>query len=351
MRSTLNVGIVGLGSRGGRYAEVLAGLRDCELRWVCDVDPDGLEAAERYPRARATDSLDEMLSDESLDAIVVTGPLPARVAQVRAALEADKHVLVEGPLSRVADDAFDLVAAARKRALCLFIGNGALFDPALRKVKELFETGRLGEMLYLHANAQSLGEIQKNADVLWSLGARELGSILYLLEDMPVTVSAWGEAYLRPGFSDVVFCLLRFATGVTAHLHLSWLDPQTVRKVTLVGSRQMAVLDGTLPARRLTLFEHSVPLAPISGGVEKIRIQYGDIVSPVLPDDDPDVLMCQTFLAAVRRGRPLDAEARLATNVASVLEALQGSIEAGGAEQPVAPPTLRFRNVVSLSRR
>jgi len=350
MRSPVTIGIVGLENRGGRYAEVFAGLRDCELRWVCDVDR-APEAAERYPRAAAAASLDELLADESLDAIVVAGSLPARVGHVRSALAADKHVLVDGPLSMASDDTFDLAERARERSRCLLVGNGLLFHPALRKLKETVETGRLGEMLYLYGNSQGLGEIEKNADALWSLGAREIGAILYLLDDTPVTVSAWGESYLRPGFSDVVFCLLRFETGVRAHLHLSWLDPQTVRRLTLVGSRQMAVYDGIPPGRKLTLFEHSVRTPRISGALETSRIQAGDVVSPALPDDDPDVLLCQTFLAAVRRGRPLASEARLAVNVAATLEALQGSIEAGGSPQPVAPPTARLQNVIPIGRR
>jgi predicted dehydrogenase len=350
VRSPVTIGVVGLGNRGARYADVFAGLRDCELRWVYDADRV-LGEVERHPRAAASVSLDELFADESLDAIVVAGPLPARVGHVRSALAADKHVLVEGPMSMAADDTFDLAARARERARCLLVGNGLLFDPALRKLKEIVETGRLGEMLYLYGNSQSLGEIEKNTDALWSLGAREIGAMLYLLDDLPVTVSAWGESYLKPGFADVVFCVLHFATGVFGHLHLSWLDPQTVRRLTLVGSRQMAVYDGTPPARKLTLFEHVVPPPRISGGVETSRIRPGDVVSPVLPDDDPDVVLCQTFLAAVRRGRPLDSEARLATNVATVLEALQGSIEAGGTPQPVAPPPPRLQNVIAIGRR
>jgi predicted dehydrogenase len=350
MRPPVTIGIVGLGNRGGRYAEVFADLRECEIRWVCD-PTRALDAAERYPRAAATDSLDELLADESLDAVVVTGALPARIGHVRSALAANKHVLVDGPLSMAADDTFDLSARARERGRCLLVGNGLLFDPALRKLKEIVETGRLGEMLYLYGNSQCLGEIEKNADALWSLGARDIGAILYLLDDTPVTVSAWGESYLKPGFSDVVFCLLRFETGVCAHLHLSWLDPQSVRRLTLVGSRQMAVYDGIPPGRKLTLFEHSVRTPRLSGAVEAARIQVGDVLSPALPDDDPDVLLCQTFLAAVRRGRPLDSEARLATNVASVLEALQGSIEAGGAPQTVAVPAPRLQNVIPIGRR
>ena len=350
MRPPVTIGIIGLGNRGGRYAEVLTGLPDCEIRWVCDPDR-ALEADVRYPRASAANSLEELLADESLDAVVVAGSLPARITHVRSALAADKHVLVEGPLSMAADDTFDLAARARERSRCLLVGNGLLFDPALRKLKEIVETGRLGETLYLYGNSQGLGEIEKNADALWSLGARDIGAILYLLDDTPVTVSAWGESYLRPGFSDVVFCLLRFETGVRAHLHLSWLDPQTVRRLTLVGSRQMAVYDGIAPGRKLTLFEHSVRTPRLSGAIDTSRVLAGDVVSPALPDDDPDVVLCETFIAAVRRGRPLDSEARLATNVATVLEALQGSIEAGGSPHPVTCPVPRLQNVIPIGRR
>ena len=351
MRGPIKVGIVGLGTRGRRYAEVFATLRDSELRWVCGVEPGRLEAVELYPRAAPTSSLDKRLADESLEAVVVACPLPERLVAASAALAAGKHVFVEGPLSGSAEDVLDLAARARQCGRCLFIGSAVLFDPALRKLEEIVETGPLGELLYLHAENRTLGGVERSADVLWTLGARDLAAILYLLDDIPVTVSASGEAHLRPDSCDVIFCLLRFATGVNARLHLSRLDPQTVRRLTLVGSRRMAVHDETVGARGLTLFEHSISRPRPSGRAQRIRIRPGDVLSPVLPGDDPDVLMCETFLAAVRRGRPLDAEARLATNVASVLEALEASIEAGGAAQPVVVPTPRLPNVVALDRR
>jgi predicted dehydrogenase len=341
---------MGLGNRGGRYADIFARLDDCEIRPVC-APGRGTDEAARHPRATTAVSLDELLADESLAAVVVADVLPERVSHVRRALAADKHVLVEGPISMAADDTFDLAARARERSRCLLVGNDRLFDPALRKLKEIVETGRLGELLYLNGCNQGLGEIEQNAGALWSLGPREIGAILYLLDDTPVTVSAWGESYLRPGTTDVVFCLLRFQTGVRAHLHLSWLDPLTVQRLTLVGSRQMAVYDGGAPERRLTLFEHSLRAPRVRDAAQRRRIQVGDVLNPALPTVDPAVLLCQTFLAAVRRGRPLDSETRLATNVATVLEALEASLEAGGSPQTVVRPGPRLRNVIPIGSR
>ena len=350
MKAQVSIGIVGLGQRGVRYAEVFTGLRDSEVRWICDVDTRRLVMVERYPRAAATDSLDEMLADASLDAVVVAGPLPDRVGFVRAAIEMGKHVFVEGPISTVAADSFDLASLARERGRCLFIGSGVLFDPALRKLREIIETGQLGTIVHLHATHTMLADGKSTLDVLWTLGARDVAAILYLVDETPVTVSASGESYLHPDHADVVVCLVQFASGVNARLHLSRLDPQTARRITLVGSRRMAVHDGTVAAPGLTLYEHSISPPPVAARTGKIRIRPGDVLSPALPDDEPDDVMCQTFLAAVRRGRPLDAETRLATNIASVLEALELSLDAGGAPHPVLLDAHRFRNVVAIDR-
>ena len=352
MMTPVSIGVVGVGHRGQRYANAFGGLRNCEVKWFCDTDAESCEAAKRFAgaTATATRSLETVLADESLDAVVITTPLAERGDQARSALASDKHVLVDGPLSMAADDIVDLTTYARGRALCLLISNRQIFDPALRKLKESVETGRLGEMLYLYGNSQGLETVGGDGDTLSSPGARDVAALLYLLDDTPVTVSACGESYLRRGSPDVTFCYLRFANGVTAHLHLSRLDPQTVRRLTLVGTRQMAVYNHDAAMRELTLFAHSIPPMRGNGSGVGATIQLGEALSPVVRPVDTVMLECESFLAAVRKGRPLEAEARLAVNVASVLDALRDSLALGGAAQPVAPPVTQLRNVVAFRR-
>jgi predicted dehydrogenase len=349
MRTPVNIGVVGLGETGGSFTQVFDGLPNCDLRWLCDIDQGALLATRRYPHSSLTASLDDLLGDESLDAVVLATPPDTHGALVERALRADKDVLVANPLARTADDALRLTELAHARSRCLLAAETLLFHPALRKLKEIMETGRLGETFYLYGNRQGLSRARHEASVLWSLGVQEVAALLYLLDDTPVDVSCRGESYIRPGVEDVAFCFLRFATGVTAHLHLSSLDPQTLGRLTLVGSRQMVVFDALAPERSLTIHDRAVALPRAPGHGQLVRIEGdGSVVSPAIAPDDPLQALCETFLAAVRRGRPLEVEGSLAVRVVAVLEALQRSLERLGSQETVAAPARRLPNVVSL---
>jgi len=350
LRSAVRIAVVGLGETGGAFASVLGHLPDCDLAWLCDDDRAVLMEGRRSQPSALTTAIDDVLEDEGLDAVVVATPLAASGELVERALRADKHVLVARPLARTADEALGLTDLARERGRCLLTGHAVLFHPGLRKLKEVMETGRLGETFYLYANRQDFSRARREASALWSLGVEDLAAVLYLLDDTPVDVSCWGESYVRRGVGDVAFCFLRFATGVTAHLHLSSLDPQTLRRLTLVGSRQMVVFD-ELAERTLTIHDRAVvpPRGPSFG--RPLRVEGdGSVISPAIPADDPVQLMCETFLASVRRGRPLEAEGSLAVRVVAVLEALQRSLERVGSSEAVGAPTRRIPNLVSLRR-
>ncbi|NUR75262.1 MAG: hypothetical protein HOQ28_03120 [Thermoleophilia bacterium] len=207
----------------------------------------------------------------------------------------------------------------------------------------------MGETFYLYANRQDLSRARREGSALWNLGVQDLASVLYLLDDTPVDVSCWGESYVRPGVGDVAFCFLRFATGVTVHLHLSSLDPQTVRRLVLVGSRQMAVFDELAVERALTIHDRAVVPPRSPGYGPSLRVEGdGSVLSPAIPADDPLQAMCETFLAAVRRGRPLESEGSLAVRVVAVLEALQRSLDRAGSAEVVSAPARRLPNVVAI---
>jgi predicted dehydrogenase len=348
VRSAVRIGVVGLGEAGRSLAAVLEDVPHADLAWLCDADRAVLTVTKRRAGTTLTTSVDELLADESLDAVVLATPATAQAELVERALRADKHVLVTGPLARVADDALRLTELARERARCLLTAHAGLFHPGLRKLKEVLETGRLGETFHVYGNRQDFSRPHREASALWSLGVDDVAALLYLLDDTPVDVSCWGESYVRQGVGDIAFCFLRFATGVTAHLHLSSLDPQTLRRLTLVGSRQMVVFD-ELGDRTLTIHDRAAvpPRAPAHG--QPIRAEGdGSVISPGIPAEDPLQVMCETFLASVRRGRPLEAECSLAVRVVSVLEALQRSLERVGTAEPVGAPARRPPNVVSL---
>jgi predicted dehydrogenase len=352
VRTPIGIGVVGLGYWGPNLARTFDELPQADVRWLCDRSPQvRMRIRSRYPNARATADLDDLLDDELLDAVVVATPSSTHAALVQRALEADKHVFVEKPLALTPVEAARLVAEAERRERCLMVGHVLLFHPAVRKLKELVDRGHLGDLYYLYTNRQNLGKVRQDENALWSLGAHDLSVLLYLLEDQPVEASARGECYVQDGIADVVFCYLKFATGISAHMHLSWLDPHKMRRLTAVGSERMVVLDDMETERKLTIYEKSATSRQTDIFGEYVQVSFGDIVSPRLPNDEPLRLECEHFLSAVRSPGQIHTGAREAVVVVDVLDALQRSLDRGGVPVPVQGLTpAPDDRVVSLPR-
>jgi predicted dehydrogenase len=346
----VTLGIVGLGTWGPILARAFSSVPNARLTWLCDTEPAARRRiAPRHPGARVTANYSDLLADDGLDGIVIATPPATHAELALAALERNKHIFVEKPLTIHADEAERIVREASRRNRCLVVGHVLLHHPAIRKLKEVIETHQLGHVYYLYGNRQSLGRVRSDENALWSLGPHDIAVLLYLLDEAPLAVSARGESYLQKGIADVVFCHLRFPTGVSAHLHLSWLDPHKLRKLTVVGSKGMAVVDDMETERKLTIYESSAVAQPTDSFGEYVNVSFGDIVSPRLPNDEPLRLECEHFVRMVRSASPGAGSMRSAAAVVRVLEALQLSLDRNGAEVAVlensegrttAPPVL-----------
>ena len=287
------VGLVGLGYWGPNLARNFDSL--ARLTWLCDLD-DGLRASfeSRYPRARVTADFEELLADSELDAVVIATPVPTHYALARRALEAGKHVLVEKPPAMKGAEMDELVSIAEERDLVLMPGHLLLYHPGVRKLKELVDSGGLGDVLCVYTNRQNLGIVRANENALWSLGVHDLSVILWLIGEDPAEVSAHGRDFLNEGVEDVVFCYLRFPSGKIAHMHLSWLDPHKMRKMTVVGNEKMVVFDDMELERKVTVYEKG-PWKQ-SAGYGEWQTRTGDIHIPKIDTAEPLRLECQSFL-------------------------------------------------------
>ena len=214
------VGLAGLGYWGPNLARNFDEL--AELAWLCDLSAEQRERfASRYPEARLTADFDEMLADDSLEAVIVATPVVTHAELAKRALEAGKHVLVEKPPALTGGEVEELVASAEEHSRVLMPGHLLLYHPGVIRLKELIRSGELGDVLYVYGNRQNLGQIRKDENALWSLGVHDLSVILHLLEEEPTEAWARGESFLTEGVEDVVFCYLRFPSGKVAHMHLS----------------------------------------------------------------------------------------------------------------------------------
>jgi len=319
------VGVAGLGYWGPNLARNFDEL--ARLTWICDATPERLQQHEpRFPTARATSDFDEMLDDPQLDAVVIATPVPTHFDLARRALAAGKHVLVEKPPALTATEAEELCALAEERELTLMPGHLLLYHPGVKKLRELVESGELGEVLCLYGNRQNLGKIRKDENALWSLGVHDLSVILYLVGEEPDELWARGHAFLTPGVEDVVFCFLRFPSGKIAHMHLSWLDPHKMRKITVVGAEKMAVFDDMELERKMTVYEKAPEQPAHTYG--EWRTRTGDIWCPKIPNDEPLRLECGYFLGLVQGDGDRSRVASDGLAVVRTLEQLQSSLDA-----------------------
>jgi predicted dehydrogenase len=317
------VGVVGLGYWGPNLARNFDQL--AELAWICDADPAHLETfAARYPQAQATGRYEDLLEDQTLEAVVVATPVPTHYELARRALGAGKHVLVEKPPAMRGAEMDELVQLADARDLVCMPGHLLLYHPGVQKLKELVDGGALGDVLCVYGNRQNLGIIRKDENALWSLGVHDLSVILYLLGEEPEEVVAHGRDFLTPGVEDVVFCYLRFPSGKIAHMHLSWLDPHKMRKITVVGTEKMVVFDDMELERKVTVYEKGPWQRAESYGEWQTR--SGDITIPKIPTDEPLRLECEHFLALVRGDGDRQQVARDGAMVVRALERLTESL-------------------------
>ncbi len=329
----VRIGVAGLGYWGPNLARNFAALPGAELVWLCDGSQDARErAALQHPGVRVTESLDDLLGDPTLDAIVLATPVPTHASLAVAVLRAGKHCFVEKPLAQSVVDAERAVAAAADAGKVLMVGHLLEYHPGVTKLAELKDSGELGDVYYIYGNRLNLGKLRADENALWSLGAHDVSVVLRLAGgEEPVEVVAHGESYVRPGVEDVVFCFLRFESGLSAHLHLSWLDPHKERRFTVVGSRRMATFDDMALEGKVTVYDKGFD-EPTQGYGEYIT-RSGDIFSPRLPSAEPLRLECQHFVDCIVNGETPRSDGVSGLRVVRVLETLQNSLEASRRER------------------
>jgi predicted dehydrogenase len=311
------IGVVGLNYWGPNLVRNFNDI--AELSWLCDLDEQHLSSlGSRYPQAKTTTRFEDLLEDDELDAVVIATPVPTHYSLAKQALEAGKHVFVEKPPAMRAVEMEELVSLAAEKDLVLMPGHLLLYHPGVLKVKELIERGELGDVLCVYGNRVNLGIVRSNENALWSLGVHDLSVILYFLDEDPELATAQGSASIHPGVQDVVFCFLRFPSGKIAHMHLSWLDPHKMRKMTVVGDEKMVVFDDMEPERKVTVYEKRAGAAG--------ELYSGDISIPKISTDEPLRLECTYFLELIDGQHDKSKVAHDGARVVRALEMLTNSL-------------------------
>lgn len=324
------VGVVGAGYWGPKVIRNFAALPQAELTMVCDLVAARLDpVAAQYPGVRVTTSFAELLASE-VEAVAIATPLTTHYALVKQALQAGKHVLVEKPLAATTRQGAEIVALAEESDRVLMVGHTFLFEPAVEALGALVRGGELGEIRHITAQRLNLGPVRHDASALWDLAPHDIAILLDVLGCAPEAVRAQGAAYLQSGVHDVVQMELWFPGNRLAHVHLSWLDPVKVRRMTVVGSQKMAVYDD-LAADKLVLYDRGVVLSATRDGHPELLYRLGEPQPVALPRaDEPLRRQCAYFLDCVQRHIRPAPDGRLGLQVVRILERADHSLHKGG---------------------
>jgi predicted dehydrogenase len=330
---------IGCGYWGPNLLRAFGGLPGCVVKWVADPRPERQEYVRaNSPLTSATSVWRQVIEDAEVQAVVIATPAASHLELARAALLAGKHVLVEKPLAMSVAGVDELAALAAEQRLVLMAGHTFLYNAAIRRTRELIEAGELGDIYYLYTQRLNLGQVRSDVNVWWNLAPHDVSILLHLLGgERPRAIAARGVAYLQPGIEDVVFALLTWESGVTAHVHVSWLDPGKVRRVTVVGRRKMVVCDD-VGDQKVAIYDKGVERVPRLGermdfdafDGYQILHRTGDVLLPRIDAQEPLRVEAAHFLDCVRTGAPPLTGPRHARDVVAVLAAGQESLACGG---------------------
>lgn len=336
----IDVALIGYGYWGPNLARNLHQLPACRLAVCCDLDQKRLDSVRAlYPGLETTTDLRAVLDDESVKAVVIATPARTHFELVRRALDAGKHVLVEKPIAMNSAETEALIELADRQERVLMVGHTFEYNPAVLKIKSLMDEGALGEVYYIYSTRVNLGRVQEDLNALWSIAPHDISIMNFLLGAMPTEVSARGASYLSGKVEDVVFADLAYPNGVIAHIHASWLDPSKVRRMTIVGSKQMIIYDDIDPEGKVRLYDKGA--TRVYGnhvyGEFQYKLRSGDIFIPRIEMSEPLRNEVAHFIECIVEDKQPLTDGHSGLRVVRVLEAAERSIARHGAPEPVQP--------------
>lgn len=339
--SRVKVGVIGCGYWGPQLVRNLHDMPNVELVGVADSKPERLEFLRRhYPTVKAFSSHTDLL-DTDVQAVVIATPIHTHHRLAMEALAAGKHILVEKPLAASVAEAVDLIKLGQARHRVVMVGHTFLYNPAVQELRRLVGDGELGRVYYVDAARLNLGLFQRRANVIWDLAPHDVSILMYLLGTSPVAVSARGSTCVQDDVHDVAYLELLFETGVSAHVHVSWLDPAKVRRITVVGDRKMAVYNDVSLAEKIRVYDTGVG-TPMTNSFGEFQMSYrhGQVTIPYITWQEPLRLECEHFVDCVRTGKDPRTDAMQGLTVVSVLEAASESLRRAGERVAVQVPSL-----------
>ena len=337
--NTLKIGAIGCGYWGPNLIRNFVEIPTTELIAVADLDQERLQHMQsRYSQIKHTTQNYHDFFKLGLDAVVISTPPPTHYKIAKECLENNLHVLIEKPLATNSDDVRRLIQLAEDRNLILMVGHTFEYNSAVRALKEMIDSGELGEIHYIDAVRASLGLFHPTMNVIWDLAPHDISIMLHLLGQSPTSVSTRGIACVQQAVEDVAYMTMMFPNNIMTHIRMSWLDPSKTRRITVVGSKKMVVYDDVEAHEKLKIYDK---------GVKKIRrtdtfgefqfaYHYGDIISPFVRFEEPLRVECTHFEECIREGKRPLTDGYNGLRVVEIIEAAQRSLKNGGIQEPLS---------------
>jgi predicted dehydrogenase len=331
----IKVGAIGYGYWGPNLVRNFVENRSAEVVIVADLKKERLaKIKSSYPHVLVTENYKEIF-DQDLDAVVIATPPATHFALAKECLEHGLHVLVEKPITLNSKDAEELIQISKAKGLVLMVGHTFEYNAAVHELKNLIESGELGQIYYVDAARLNLGLFSRDLNVLWDLAPHDISIMLYILNRAPISVAAHGMPFVYGGIHDVVYMNMVFPDNILAHIHVSWLDPCKVRRVTVVGSKKMVVYNDIESNEKIRIYDKGVdkPEYTDTFGEFQYSYRYGDVIIPNIRLAEPLQRECQHFLDCIINHAEPRSSGVDGLQVVKIIEAAQKSLSQNGRNQ------------------
>lgn len=334
----MKIGIVGLGYWGPNLVRNFDRISKVSQLVLCDLKQERVDAMKTaYPRAQLTKNFDDLVSDPEIKAIVIsTQPLSTHYLLAKKALEHKKHVFLEKPMTSSVKEAKELIALAKKNRVLLHVDHTFEYSAPVIMVKELIKKGELGKIHSINMSRLNLGIFQRGFNVIWDLCPHDFSILNFWLEKQPRTIFASGTCHINPHIEDDAHIILNYADNLGVHIHVSWLEPQKVRKTTVVGSKKMVVYDDVEPEEKIKIYDKGVSISNVEELKKKqpadfyeaiYEYRHGDVLIPKINFKEPLADECAHFIDCIERGVPTRTPGEAGLKVIKLIEAAHKSLK------------------------
>lgn len=326
----IRVGLIGCGYWGPNYIRNFSTFSDAQITVACDLDQGKLSLlAAKYPTLKVTTTVNDILEDQDVDAIIICTPATTHYKVAKVCLEHNKHVLVEKPLTTVSSEAKELIEIAEQKKKILMVGHVFMYNSAITQIKHYLDINELGKILYIYTSRTGLGPVRNDINVCWDLAPHDIAILCYLLNKKPLYITANGACYIQQDNEDVVFSTIAFEQNIIANMHVSWLDPIKIRKMTIVGTKKMLIFNDIVPTEKIKIFDkgftYEKPLGDF--GDFQLSLRDGDILIPKIKLSEPLTEQCLDFIDCIKNNKKPKADGEQGLFVVQIIEAINASLK------------------------